>query len=314
MSRSRQRTMNEATAKRIVHHAVAITEPRWRTYAVSWSRIDSVFLERGYEQQGFRCARLVQALEKHGVASIGALGSILDERASRARYDNKYAKGTDAPFYAQLRDGRFGENGRLFDEAVRAFLERDPGSGGRFFWMYLWSMLRACHYLREKHGSSFATYLLSEYRRFAGKADLAPTNFLAITGPEWREFLVRVKPWKPLPGIGVNVFDFIMGDVIEARFNDDSYKFDSANQYFLEVTGISALIAPFERERVIEFLRSLRLPYTLREVNKGIYTYCSDTEAENFGFCRSLRRCQECAVADLCEKRLGSPRVKRPDC
>lgn len=314
MSRSGRSTMNQRTARRIVQHAVKFTEWRWREYGESWSRIDSVFLARGYEQQGFRCARLVQALEKKGIASIGALGSILDERASRARYDNKYAKGTDAPFYAQLRDGRFGENGRLFDDAVRAFLQQEPGSGGRFFWMYLWSMLRACHYLREEHGSSFATYLLTEYRRFAGRADLGQTDFLAITGAEWREFLVTVKPWKPLPGIGVNVFDFIVGDVKEARFADDSYKFDSANQYFLEVTGISALIAPFERERVIKFLRSLQLPYTLREVNKGIYTYCSDTEAEKFGFCRSLRRCQECVVADVCEKRLGSPRVKRPDC
>ena len=56
------------------------------------------------------------------------------------------------------------------------------------------------------------------------------------------------------------------------------------------------------RENVVNFLGQLDVPYTLREINKGIYTYCSETESVNFGFCRDKIRCKDCEVNEICEK------------
>jgi hypothetical protein len=72
----------------------------------------------------------------------------------------------------------------------------------------------------------------------------------------------------------------------------------------MKVTGIYRLISPFDRETTMEFLKQLGLQYSLREINKGIYTYCSITEAHNFGFCRSQSKCQDCAVIDICNRNL----------
>lgn len=136
------------------------------------------------------------------------------------------------------------------------------------------------------------------------RPDIKDSEFLNASEVQWQNFLKAVKPWKHLKGIGVNVFDFIIGDLEEAQFAKDSYKFDSANGHFLKVTGISSLIIPLGREAVIDFMKSLKLSYDLREINKGIYTYCSLTEAENFGYCRSPQKCQECNVKDICSRNL----------
>lgn len=301
--------MDRSRAKRIVEHAVAHTKARWQAYAVRWASIDTVFIERGYEQQGFKCFRFVPFLEKQRVRSIDALGSVLPPSKIKAPYDNEYAKGIDSGFHKELGNGDFGENGRLFHVAVRQFMAAEPTSGGRFPWRYFWYMLQACSYLRQSHSSSFATYLLSEYRRVARKPSLTTADFLSVSDSDWQAFLEKARPWRNLRGVGENVFDFIMGDVEEARFARDSFKFDSANQHFLEVTGITALIEPFDRRGAMAFLRSLELPYTLREINKGIYTYCSKTEAANFGYCRSLHECRRCAVNEVCGKHFTSGRA-----
>jgi hypothetical protein len=43
-----------------------------------------------------------------------------------------------------------------------------------------------------------------------------------------------------------------------------------------------------------------------REINKGVYTYFSMTEAENFGFYHDAVKCKECGVNIFCEKDLNS--------
>lgn len=294
--------MDTSQAKRIVEHAVRHTKPRWQTYAVRWANIDTVFIERGFEQQAFKCFRFVQFLEKQQIRSIEAIGSILPPSMGKAPYDNQEAKGCDSAFYRKLRDGDFGANGRKFHEAVRQFFEQEPGSGGRFPWRYLWFMLQACSDLRQSHASSFATYVLSSYRQFARRPTLTIEEFLATSKSDWQAFLKAAQPWRNLRGVGADVFDFIVGDLQDARFVPDSFKFDSANQHFLKVTGIVALIKPFDRSSALSFLRSLDLPFTLREINKGIYTYCSRTEGGNYGFCRNIRDCQNCEVMSICEK------------
>lgn len=296
--------MNNSQAGQIVQNAVATTEPRWKQYAQSWKDIDTIFIRQGYEQQGFRFFRLVPFLSERGIFSIDALGSILNGRLVSASYDPQYAKGVDSEFYRQLRNGTFGENGLRFAEATLLLKEREPVSCGRFYWKLLWYVLQACSYLRQHHQSSFARYLISKYSRFSRKPALSESQFLSITETDWHTFLSAAKPWEPLKGIGENVFDFLIGDIVEAQFARDSYKFDSANEYFLKATGVASIIVPLARGSVIEFMRQLRLPYTLREINKGIYTYCSLTEAENYGYCRNPIKCQKCTVFNICERNL----------
>lgn len=106
-----------------------------------------------------------------------------------------------------------------------------------------------------------------------------------------------------------------MGDLVDDNGEDrefvkDSYKLDSANIKFLNVTGICK--EP-EHDAVVEYIKSLELPYTIRQVNKGIYSYCSKTalrevqkkiyegNPKNHGFCHP-NRCKECNVGDICEK------------
>ncbi|MGA1872018.1 MAG: hypothetical protein ACMUJM_26170 [bacterium] len=296
--------MNTTFAKRIIENAVATTEPRWRQYAETWHDIDSIFIRRGYEQQGFLFFRFVPFLADRGLFSIDVLGSLLDDTRVGTPYDPAYAKELTSPFYRELREGRFGANGLFFEEAVRLFKRQDPRSCGRFYWKLLWQMLQACSYLYHHHNGSFARYLLSSYGKYVGGRNLSDVEFLNEPEDRWLAFLEAIQPWKPLKGISVNVFDFIIGDVVEARFAKDSYKFDSANEHFLTVTGIRILLSPFDRPTVIAFLHGLELPYTLREINKGIYTYCSETESENYGYCRSPSRCQSCIVVDICSRRL----------
>lgn len=52
--------------------------------------------------------------------------------------------------------------------------------------------------------------------------------------------------------------------------------------------------------------KNIDLPFSLREINKGIYTYCSKTESENYGFCRNQNKCKMCNVQNICEMNLIS--------
>jgi hypothetical protein len=292
-------------AKQIVQNAVAATESRWREYAeYPWKDLDVQFIERGYEQQGFHCFRFVRLLEDRGIHSIDAVGSILKDDDSK--YEPDFANGMGSPFYRKLQDGAFGDNGKFFAEAAREFKSQRPGDLGRFYWKYLWYMLRACAFLRRLHGASFRAYVLNSYGTFSSHPNLSEDEFLRISASEWQAFLRKAKPWKPLMGIGENVFDYLIRDVNDVEFLGGEYKFDSANQHFLKVTGIASLIVPFEREAAIAFMRSLELPYTLREINTGIYTYCSKTEGKNYGFCRKLRDCERCEVHGICDKRFDA--------
>ncbi len=304
--------MNKAHARQIVLNAVATTEPRWRQFAQSWKDIDIIFIRHGYEQQGFRFFRFAPFLSGRGILSIDALGSVLHDGQVTSPYNPSYAKGMNAEFYRQLQDGAFGPSGELFQQATGLFKEQESRNCGRFYWKLLWYMLQACAYLRQQHESSFAHYIINQYADFARHPNLSEAEFLCITDDDWLTFLHTVRPWKNLKGIGPNVFDFIFGDIVEAQFARDSYKFDSANEHFLTVTGIASLISPLQRGTAIQFMRSMELPYSLREINKGIYTYCSLTEAENYGYCRRASKCNQCAALDICERHLSGDQPPKP--
>ena len=94
----------------------------------------------------------------------------------------------------------------------------------------------------------------------------------------------------------------IFRDITEAHFAENSYKFDSSNQHFFNITGIAKLIVPFDRVTTTLFLRDIKMPFSLREINKGVYTFCSKTEGMNYGYCRDRQKCNVCQVENICDK------------
>lgn len=296
--------MDKSKAKTIIQNAVEVTKPRWSQYDQSWSNVDVIFIYHGYEQQGFQIFKLKLVLENLKIFSIDTLGKILLQYPQKRKYDRQFAGSLTSEFYSDLQRGVCGRDGELFVEAIRIFLEQKIGNPGRTFWKLLFQMLQACAFLEQNYSSSFAKYVISKYASFTNKKYISENDFLHITVSEWELFLATVKPWSDLIGIGPNVFDFIFGDIVEARFVENSYKFDSANQHFLKVTGISQLIDPFDRATIALFLKDLDMPFTLREINKGIYTYCSKTESANYGYCRDRSKCLDCKVNAICDKEI----------
>lgn len=295
--------MDKLKAKTIIQNAVESTRPRWSQYDQSWSNIDVIFIFHGYEQQGFQIFKIKPVLQDLNLFTIDTLGKILLQYPYKRNYDRQFAGSLNAEFYLGLQHGDCGREGKLFAEAIRIFLDQKIGNPGRTFWRLIYQMLQACSYLKQKYSSSFAKYMISKYASFTGNPNISEFDFLNITVTEWELFLNKTKPWRELMGIGPNVFDFIFGDITEAHFVENSYKFDSSNQHFLTVTGIAQLIVPFDRETTITFLKNLDLAVSLREINKGVYTYCSKTESSNYGYCRDIYKCRDCKVNAICDKK-----------
>jgi hypothetical protein len=296
--------MNSDIARTIILHAVKTTQPRWSEYDTFWRNIDRNFIQGGYEQGGFQMFRMVPLFAENNIYSIESLGSILNDYTGPRKYDRNYAGSLNSEFYNELHSENFGNTGAALYECVNSFLTKKLGNPGAFFWRMIWQLLISCNYLRENYNSSFSEYLKTKYAKFISKECVSDSEILAMSSEEWDEFLQKVKPWQNLYGIGENVFNFIVGDIVEAKFVPNSFKFDSSNERFLKVTGIAELINPLDRETTIKFLKGLNLTYTLREINKGIYTYCSVTEKENSGFCRSKHKCLDCEVSKLCKQLL----------
>jgi hypothetical protein len=243
-------------------------------------------------------------LEKLKIFSIDKLGSILLIYPSRKNYSREFAGSLTTPFYSDLHNGVCDQVGISFVEAIRIFLDEKIGNPGKTFWKLLYQMLQGCAYLKQHYSSSFGKYILSKYASFRNKQYISENEFQNMTVSDWELFLAKAKPWSNLMGIGPNAFDFIFGDIVEAHFVKNSYKFDSSNQHFLMVTGISSLIVPFDRSTTASFLKELALPFNLREINKGIYTYCSKTENANYRFCRDISKCKKCKVNAICDKKI----------
>jgi hypothetical protein len=295
--------MTPDKARQIIAYAVETTRPRWSEFGRSWIDIDRIFIHHGYEQGGFEVFKFLPLLEERGIYSIEALGGILENIARPQTYDRDYAGGFDSRFYRDLRNGAHGQVGVLLHECVEIFLSDKMGNPGAFFWRMIWHMLVCCSYLKKNHNSSFKEFLKCKYAEYIGEQTVTDTDLLNASAEEWSDFVSTARPWRELYGIGQNTFDFILGDIAEARFASDSFKFDKANQHFFRVTGISDIIVPFDRKNTVNFIRSLSLPYSLRQANTGIYHFCSLTEAHNFGYCRKKEKCFRCGVAQLCNQR-----------
>lgn len=301
-------SINSNDAKTIINYVTGRTKPRWQNYIVSYNDLDDVFLSRAYEQQGLQFFKFESILKQNGIFSISQLGSILDTYTGdiKYRHNPSIKKGLESGFYKDLLVGKYGNIGMLFYKSVEKFYT-DKGAG-RFFWMYMWYLLNSTHYLKTYYKSSFKFYVNKKYAEYKGLREFDTNLLYSIKSEvEWNAFKKKSKPWEGLMGVGENVFDFIFGDVHELDFAKDSFKWDSSNEYFIKVTGISKLInGELGKDNVIKLYRSLGLNYHIREINKGIYTYCSETENSNFGYCRNPQKCGECEVVSHCEKGKGS--------
>lgn len=284
-------------AKKIIINAVELTESGWSTWGVHWNEINDVFLGRAYDQLGFDNWIFVTDL-KNNKLSIEKIGSILDYSNFIRKYDREIAGSLASPLYVLMKKGVFGEEGVSFYKSVDEF----DGRKGAAFWKLLWQMLVSCNYLKTNYHGDFQYYLKAKYVKYKNSTDVSDNEFLSMPKEEWEDFK-ESRPWDELYGVGLNVFDYIMGDVEELKFVKDSYKLDSANQRFLTVTGIfDCHPKELVHEDVIDYLTKLNLPYTLREINKGLYSYCSKLGCDKYCFCRDPRRCSECNVNNICER------------
>lgn len=291
--------MDSEKVKEVICNAVKTTEPTWSTWGVHWKELDEVFLSRAYDQLGFDDWIFVNFLRDNDILSIKKVGSILDNGCFERKYDREIAGGIEMPFYIFLKKGIFGKEGKSFYNSVRAF----DGRKGAAFWKLLWQMLVCCNYLKKNYNSSFSYYLKEKYAEYENIDKVTDADFLHITQQEWDSFKENKKPWNELYGVGLNVFDYIMGDVLELEFVKNSYKLDSANQRFLTITGIfECNPKDLNHEEVVNFLSGLNLPYSLREINSGLYAYCSKLGCDKYCFCRYPQKCHECKVHKICKQ------------
>lgn len=288
--------MNQENIRLIVLNAVETTQPTWGAYEEHWHCIDKIFLIRAYEQGGFEAWKFGKPLYMNSIFSIEKIGSIFDEYKGVKKYRRDFAGSLEDPFYIDLKNGKYGEEGQKFYKSVKEF----KGNSGQSFYRLLWWMLVCCNFLKTYYKGSFSYFLKKKYAEFKDMDIISDNNFKKISIEDWEEFKKKKNPWNELYGVGPNVFDFIIGDTGELKFLEDSYKLDLSNKHFIKVTGIYK--DEITREKVINFIKELNLPYTLREINTAIFLYCSEGNKKDCGFCRNPKKCQECAVNDICEK------------
>ena len=297
--------MNKEKAERLIDFVVTETKPRWSEWIYeSYSNLDEIFISRGYEQGGFAASIFLDLLKEKMIGTIKELGSILESYKGEEKYSRHEKGSLENPFYCDLKGGLYNINGRKFYKCVDDFLNKSLGNPGGWFWVKLWQMLICCRHLKEDYRSSFKFYLKKKYCEFKNIPNISDRDFCNIDSDDWERFKEEAPPWEELYGIGENVFDFIVGDIKELKFSENSFKLDAANMHFLNVTGISKLLRIQSRDSIIRFLKELNLKhqYSVREINTGIYTYCSETEEENYGFCRDRKKCEECGINEICEK------------
>ena len=304
--------MDKEAAAKIIDYVVTVTKPRWQEWIHQrYEDLDDMFITRGYEQGGFQVAIFFDILKSKGIGSIYHLGKILDGYQGERKYSREEKGALEGKFYQDLKEGIYGEEGRKFYESIWEFLKIRKGNPGRNIWQILWWMLVCCRDLKNNYRASFKYYLKQKFAEFREVDTISDEAFCNITPQEWREFVKRKPPWNELYGISNNTFNYIIRDVDEFEFNKEAFKLDSANLYFLEVTGIRKAFDLKNEENIMAFLKTLGLKYSINEINSGIYTYCSESEKSSFGFCRNKERCLECKVYEYCERKIIETEEKR---
>lgn len=288
--------MEKENVQKIILNAVKTTEPTWSNWYVHWEDIEEVFLSRAFDIGGFDNWLFINDLKKHNL-NIKKIGSILDKTKIERKYKRDFAGNLNSPFYKDLQNGKYGEAGEQFYQSITEF----TGNLGGFLWMQLWRILVCCNYLENNYDGSFAVYLKKRYAEYKNIETISDSDFLLITVEEWQNFIKNKQPWNELYGIGPNVFDYVIRDIVELEFVKNSFKLDAANIRFFTKTGIFKS-EELNQENVITFLKDLNLPYSLGDINKGVYAYCSKLHCGTYCFCRDPKRCQDCHVEEICEQ------------
>lgn len=287
--------MNPENARKIILNAVETSEPLWSKWEVEWKEIDDVFIKRGYERLGFNGGMFAENLEANGIFSIEKLGMILDNYNRKEKHDSENVNSLEPTFYKELSKGLYGDEGKNFYISVRDY--KGPG----FKWQLSWQLLVCCNYLKNSYNSRFSYYLKKKFADFSNKSNVSDNDLFGISLETWEDFK-KTEPWADLYGIGINTFDYLIGDIKDFDFNKNSFDFDTPNAKFLIITGIFEKEG-LDRKKAIELIQRLDLrPYTLRQINKGIYAYCSKTESKTYGYCLNPIKCEDCQVNDICEK------------
>jgi len=297
--------MNKVIAEEIINYVVSKTEPLWNQWInLSYSNLDEIFMKSAYEQGGFAAWAFYDLLISEGINSINDLGNILELYKGEKKYLRIEKGSLESPFYLDLKAGLYGVYGKKFYNCADKFLNEKLGNPGAFFWVKLWQMLVCCRDLKQNYHSSFKYYLKKKYSDFINIPVVSDNDFYNVDNNNWERFKKEACPWDELYGIGDNVFDYLVRNIEEFKFNRDAFKLDSANIHFFNVTGIAKLFDINNKVSLIKFLKGLKLEknYNLKEINTGIYSYCSETEREKFGFCRSKEKCVECGVNSICKK------------
>lgn len=297
-----EETMDKNKAKCILEYVVKSTEQVWKGYTLEWSEVDKALITNGFAQGGFDAWRFADQLRTNGMLSIGRIGLVLEGFHHNRSYSREVAGSLSARLYSSMAKGERGEEGRLFLKSVEEF----RGARGQKFWKLMWYILVCCQHLRTHYEGSFSYYIRKKYGEYKSVGLATDAQLLEASVEDW-DLFKRTEPWRELVGVGPNTFDYIFRDIVEANFASSLYKLDSANVKFLEATGLARLIGGIDRERVVSFLRELGLKYTLAQINRGLYVYCSKMErgeANEYGFCGRTEDCDRCGVKGICDKLL----------
>jgi len=298
-------TLNQA--KQIIKAIFRETKPTWEKWMTPYRELDYTFLKRGYEQLGFDCDNFVNNfLSKYGIGEIEKIGKIIKNLGyieDNYKYQRDFSGAIDAPFYSKLKQGKAGEEGILFYRAVRDFLNSETRKGASF-WRLLWCMLVSCQFLNKNYRGSFRLFVINKLSEFYSKT-FSDTTFKNLSILEWKKFL-STKPWQFLLGIGPNTFDYIFRDTPELTFAKGTFKLDTSNIKFLNITGIWDLrdkSLSGKRKVYKELLNRICEDIPISEVGKAIYAF-SAKGGRNL--CNPPKACSTCIVESICLKNFKS--------
>ena len=291
----------------------------------SLENLDTLFLRRAHEQLFQAGSQFWEILQNYSLFSIEELGKILTTYKGdltpiyrQNQWDNFNA--VDAKFYIELSEGRAGECGVRFYNALLECDRRHEHLGGGKGWKLYLALLRDTAMLRVKYDSCFLTFLESKISKsFGVPLESVDEEYTRRMGKEeWLRFLESC-PWNDICEVGENMFKYILSDLEDLHSDTQELfiKIDSTNKRFLFRTKAYKLLDPhidyqkpdeIEDQTAIKVLKIIKGEHSLREVNTAIYAYCSDAIGK-LGFCNNQDKCNECEYHGECPQngfRIGS--------
>jgi hypothetical protein len=214
----------------------------------------------------------------HGFVDPNTYGQVLDayggDNSPMALSSHKWKL---TVFLSDLRRGAGGKVGKTFEDAFQAVDTHKC-------WLPRWKKrpyygLKNSYLLMTRYGGSFEEFLKSAVRPVVS-GDLEWRDLAEVEDETWR----AIAPWKPLYGVGENIFLYILRDV---GFGDsrakDAFKLDSRNMAFFDENGLWELGGDNKsksNENAVNILRAIldrigneypEWGYTVADANAAIY-------------------------------------------